>query len=108
MSILANGQVPVAKTTIFEVGDGNIRPVDGARIEKITLFNTNPAQQTAIIFIKERNGTSRQLRQFQLLENEGGEYLEPGEFLPLKNGDVIEAQTTTASAVDFVVFGERV
>ncbi len=105
MTILANGQVATTKSTIFEANDPSSSGDGEVKIEKISFFNTNSTQQTAILFIKKRNSTSIKLRQFVLLENEGGEYLEPGESLPLDNGDIIEAQTTTASAVDFIVFG---
>lgn len=108
MTILANGQVATTKSTIFEVEDPSSGGSGKVNVKKITLFNTNSTAQTAIIFIKERNGTSKILRQFGLEENDGGEYLEPGEELPLDNGDAIEAETTTAGAVDFVVFGEVV
>lgn len=107
MSILADGQVSTTKTTIFEVGDSAVLDTEIAVVEKITLFNTSAVEQTAAIFVKTAFGVSRQLRQFILLENEGGEYLEPGESLPLEMGDEIEAQTTSAGAVDFVIFGTR-
>lgn len=107
MTILASGQLQTTQSTIFEADGANIFSSADFIIEKITFFNTNAAQQTARLFIKKRNGTARQLRQFQMLENEGGEYLEPGEFLDLDNGDALQALTTTASAVDFVVFGTR-
>jgi len=106
MTILTDGQVATVKATIFEVGQTSILPGD-VTIQKITLFNASAVEQTAILYIKERFGTSRKLRQFKLLENEGGEYLEPGETLPLQNGDSLEAETTTAAAVNFVVFGKR-
>lgn len=102
MSILSDGTVAIAKTTIYEVD-----PIFFAKsdVEKIVLFNTSSTDQTAILYVKVRNGTSKILRQFVLQENEGGEYLEPGEQLLLDAGDIIEAETTTASVVDFTVFG---
>ena len=107
MTILADGQVSTTKTVIFEVGDSAVLDTENAVVEKITLFNTSAVEQTASLFIKKGFSVSRQLRQFILLENEGGEYLEPGETLPLEMGDEIEAQTTSAGAVDFVIFGTR-
>ena len=107
MTILANGQIATIKSTIFEVKDGDVLPTEKVTVEKITFFNENALEQTAILSIKIFSGTSRVIRQFKLLQNEGGEYLEPGESLPLENGDSLEAQTTTASAVNFVVFGSR-
>ncbi len=105
MSILADGQVEITKATIFEIGESSVLRITSAVVDKITLFNTDPLAQTAVLFVKKRFGVSRQIRQFILQQNEGGEYLEPGEKLTLDIGDVIEANTTTASAVDFVIFG---
>ena len=107
MTILADGQLETTQSTIFEVEDPSIRGIGKVTIKKITFFNTNALEQTAILHIKKRNGISRVLRQFKLLLNEGGEYLEPGETLDLDNGDILQAITTTASAVNFVVFGSR-
>ena len=107
MTILANGQVATSKATIFEVADTDVLNTERASIEKVTFFNENAAEQTAILFCKERFGSSRKIRQFKLLQNESGEYLEPGDNLPLENGDRLEAQTTTVSAVNFIVFGSR-
>ncbi len=107
MAILANGQVATSKATIFEVADTDILNTERILIDKVTFFNENIAEQTAILFVKERFGSSRKIRQFKLLQNEGGEYLEPGDSLSLEIGDSLEAETTTASAVNFVVFGSR-
>lgn len=104
MTILADGQVSTTQSTLYEVGSA----VLSAKVEKVTFFNTNVADQTAILFVKSRFGTPRKVRQFIMPENNGGEYLEPGEFLPLGNGDSLEAITTTAVAVDFIVFGSEV
>ena len=107
MTILASGQLKVVPTTIFEVSGADVLDTEKASIEKVTFFNENAAEQTAILFVKERFGSSRKMRQFKLLQNEGGEYLEPGDNLPLEIGDSLEAETTTANAVNFVVFGSR-
>ena len=108
MTILANGQIATTQSTIFEVTDTDILDTDKVQIEKITFFNTNVLAQTTILFLKTRFGISRELRQFVLNQNDGGEYLEPGEVLTLDNGDELLAQTTTASAVNFAVIGERI
>jgi len=63
--------------------------------------------QTTLLFVKPRFGGVRQLRQFVLRQNNGGEYLEPGEFLPLGTFDSLVASTSTAATVDFLVFGEE-
>lgn len=101
MTILADGQLSDSQSTIFEVGS----LFASAVIEKITFFNPTENDETAALFVTCNGGTARQLRQFILEENNGGEYLEPGETLPLETQDALEAFTTTADAVDFVVFG---
>lgn len=108
MAILADGQITTSQADIFEVTDTGVLGLGSASINKITFFNTNAAEQTAILFVKKLSGTARKLRQFKLQENEGGEYLEPGETLRIDHGDTLQAITTTAGAVDFVVFGALV
>lgn len=103
MTILAEGQLSDTQTTIYEVGAG----IESSEIEKITFFNPSSESEIARLFVKARFGGARELRQFTLRATDGGEYLEPGEFLQLGNRDSLEAFTTTAATVDFVVFGEE-
>jgi len=107
VTILASGQLAVTQTAIFEAEGADV--LDGASftIEKITFFNVNATAQTAILYLQKQFGASRKLRQFVLQENEGGEFLEPGEILTLENGDQLLAETTTANSVNFAVLGER-
>lgn len=107
MTILASGQLEVTQSTIFEADGGDVFDSASFTIEKITFFNINAAAQTAILYLQKQFSTSRKLRQFVLQQNEGGEFLEPGEVLTLENGDQLLAETTTANAVNFAVLGER-
>ena len=107
MAILASGQVAATKSTIFEVTDADILDTTEALILKVSIFNTGSSEQTTTLFVKEKNSTSRQLRQFKLKENESGEYIEPGDSLPMDHGDVLQAQTSAAGLVDYVVIGNR-
>ena len=107
MAILASGQVAATKSTIFEVADADILKTTKADIEKVSLFNTGSGEQTTTLFVTEKNGSSRQLRQFKLKENESGEYIEPGDSLPMEHGDILQAQTSAAGLVDYVVIGTR-
>ncbi len=107
MTILAEGQLAITQETIFEADGGDVFGSASFTLEKITFFNTNAAAQTAILYLKKRGLTSRELRQFVLQISEGGEYLEPGEVLKLQNGDQLLAETTSASVVNFAVIGER-
>lgn len=107
MTILADGQLAITQSTIFVADGSSVFDSASFSIDKITFFNTNDLAQTTILFLKTRFGTSRELRQFILQQNDGGEYLEPGELITLENGDQLRAETTTASAVNFTVIGTR-
>lgn len=109
MAILAEGTIPVGRAVVFKVGvDPNTNVINFERlnITKITMFNKVLTQQTIILYVKEKFGVFRKLRQYQLKINESAEYLQGGEVLPLRPGDDLEAETTTAGAVDFVVYGD--
>lgn len=107
MSILSDGQVSNVQGTIFIVDRLDVRPKKTAKIEKITFFNTSATAQTAILFLRKKGEVARSIRQFVLQENEGGEYLEPGEFIVLTDADELQAVTTTDAVVNFAVIGER-
>lgn len=112
MTILIDGLVPTTRTVIYRVGTTgsdfrtDVINFDEIKVTKITLFNNIQTQQTIILYVKKRFGEFRKVRQIQLKINESADYLEDGEFLPLHPGDELEAETTTADAVDFVVYGD--
>lgn len=109
MAILAEGTIPVVQAVIFRTGvDPNTDVINFERlnITKITMFNNIQTQQTIILSVRKKFGVFRKLRQYQLKINESAEYLQAGEVLPLRPGDDLQAETTTAGAVDFVVYGD--
>ncbi len=112
MAILAEGAISATRAVIFETGTSgsdfrtDVTRFSRADITKITMFNNIATPQTVILSVKKKFGVFRKLRQFKLNINENGEYLEPGEVLSLQAGDVLEAETSNADAVDFVVYGE--
>ena len=109
MTILAEGTIPATRAAIFKTGVDfrtDVLNFDKIDVVKITMFNNILAEQTVILSIKKKFGVFRKLRQYKLKQNENGEYLEPGESLPLRAGDVLEAETTNNDAVDFVVYGD--
>ena len=117
MAILAEGTIPATPEIIYRVGQSvgdkttfetGVIDFDRITLDKITFFNNIQTQQTVILSMKRKSGGFRKLRQFQLKINESGEYLQAGELLPLRAGDELEAETTTADAVDFVVCGTLV
>lgn len=101
MAILALGQVTTQQSDIFKVSE----LAKSAEVEKVVFFSDSPDAQTVILFVKPTFQAARKLRQFKLLESESGEYLEPGEFLPMSSGDSLQA-STSGSTLDFVVFGK--
>jgi hypothetical protein len=94
---LADGQVPNTKGTIYTVGGSTV-----GYVKLINLFNTNAAQQTINLYVKRNGSVSRQLRQFVLAQYESGYYDLP---MTLSDGDIIEADSTNASAVDYLITG---
>jgi len=108
MAILAEGTLAITQTAIFALDRGTFRQKKNATVNKITFFNEVSAPQTAILSLRRGNtGDVRAIRQFILRQFNGGEYLEPGEFLELTNGDELLAETSNASSVNFVIVGER-
>lgn len=114
MAILADGTIPTAREVIFTVGpttsgeltfDTDIINFSKVFVNRITIFNNVLTQQTVILYVKKKFGEFRKLRQYVLKLNESAEYLGGGEFLALQPGDILEGETTTADAVDFVVYG---
>ena len=109
MAILANGTIPATEEPVYIVTGTDFRTdvIDFERvtINKITMFNNIQTQQTIILSIKKKDGEPRKLHQYILKRDESAAYLDGGELLPLEVDDEIVAQTTTADAVDFVIYG---
>lgn len=97
---IADGQVSNAKAAIYTVGAATV-----GFVKQVTFYNTNAAVQTLEVWIKRSGGTSRQRRRFTLAQDESVDLLDDGESIELSTGDAIEARTTTAAAVDYMVLG---
>jgi hypothetical protein len=69
------------------------------------MFNTNAATQTIDVWLRRSGGSARRIHRAVIAQNESVEFLDQGETIELSAGDTIEAQTTTASAVDYIVTG---
>lgn len=74
-------------------------------IKQISLFNSNAAEQTILLYLKQAGGTARLWRRYVLAQNESAEVLEDGVVVTLEANDTIEAVTTTASAVPYFITG---
>jgi len=92
--VLADGQLPTSKVALFTAATTTY-------LRSLSLFNTNPASQTIKIYFNV-NGTSRQVKQYTLLQFESAELDHP---VILEAGDTIEGFTTTGAAVDYVITG---
>jgi hypothetical protein len=96
---LADGQLPSSKGTLYTVPALTV-----AYVKKLTLFNTNAATQTILVYLNT-TGTSRVWRRFVLAQNESADVLGEGDSAILQAGDLIEASSTNASAVDYYIAG---
>lgn len=97
--VLAEGQLPTSKTALYTVPASTV-----AYVKLFDMLNTNAAQQTIIIYLNTA-GTSRSYGRAILEINEFASVLSDSETIELQAGDTIEAQTTTASAVDYTITG---
>lgn len=100
-AVLADGQLPSTQGAIF-TGPA----VTVTYVKRISLFNTNAAQQTIDLYLNV-SGSARRWRRYVLNQHESAEVLETGDAIVLEAGDTIEAITTTASAVDYYVCGVK-
>lgn len=76
-------------------------------IKSCDFYNTNAVTQTLELRITRSGSTARKLVQVSLAQNYRLQLLDEGEVLVLSTGDVLQAQTTTATAVDFTITGAK-
>lgn len=93
------GQLPTTKTALYTVASDT-----AAYVKQFSIFNTNAVTQTVLVYVNF-SGTSRLWRRYSLTQNESAELLDQNQVLVLPEGAIIEAQTTTASAVDCFILG---
>jgi hypothetical protein len=94
--VLAEGQVASTKGTLYTVPAST-----KAYVKSITFYNTNAATQTLNVYLKP-GATSRQIYRVSLAQYATYELTVP--YL-LEAADLIEADTTTGTAVDYVITG---
>jgi len=97
--VLADGQVASSKGTLYTVPGSTV-----TYVKWLSLHNTNSTAETVIVYAKP-GSTSRIIARVVLQANEHARILDGNEVLILEDGDLIEAETTTASKVDFVISG---
>ena len=96
---LAAGSVATTWGTIY--GPSGVKAV----IKSIDCFNNNAATQTLELRITRSGGSARNWKRATLAQNEYVTFISDGETLVLSDGDVLQAQTTTVSAVDYTITG---
>ena len=97
---LADGQVATTTGAIYTVPASTV-----AVLRSVSFFNTNATTQTLNVYVTRSGGTRRQIFQASMDQNTSLALLSEGETLALSTGDVLEADTTTATAVDYLVTG---
>src|SRR4030067_916691 len=95
--ILPNGQVAATKTTLYTVPGAT-----QAIVRTVGLTHVANGAQTVILYVKKSGGTSRAFSRAVLDTNEFAHEEDIG---TLDAGDELEAETTNAASVDYVVMG---
>lgn len=100
--ILADGQLPNTKTTLYTVPGSTAAGIAIAR-----LVNTDSSARTANFYVKKSGGTSRRIipKDYSLAVGALLSVLEPGEVIPLQAGDIIEGDASAATVVDYTIYG---
>ena len=96
---LADGQIATSWATILAPS--------GAKwiVKSLDMHSANAASQTVETRITRSGSTARVWKRVVLEQNEMVEFLTEGETLVLSAGDGLQAQTTTATAVDYTATG---
>lgn len=99
-SILAEGQVDAAKSTIYAVPSST-----QAIIRTITFAHVAGGVQAVTLYVKKSGSVSRV---FSRTELSSSDFSHEEAIGTLDAGDEIEAETTDAASVDFTVMGVQV
>lgn len=93
--LLAEGQLPATKTTLFTAASPTI-------IKSITLVNTDSVARTVNLYIKRT--TSRHIIPVNLSLAAGACYADDLNRV-LGTGDILEGDASSASVIDYVISG---
>ena len=99
-NILANGQLPNAKGTLYTVP-----ALTTAYVKFVNGYNTGAGSETVVFYVKKAAGTSRVLGRAVLAADEQTRVVDKEETITLGAGDQIEGETTTAATVDYLITG---
>ena len=98
---IADGQIASSQAAIYTV-PANYTAI----INYIHLHNTGISPETVTLWLKRSGSTARVFLRIPALEPDVTLFpLDPSEELTLSAGDSLEAQTTTATTVDYFITG---
>jgi hypothetical protein len=97
--ILADGQLAATKSTIYTTPASNY-----AYVKFFSVFNTSASSQTVVVYVNA-TGTSRVIARVELAQYESARIIDKDELLALEAGDLIEAQSSSGTSVDYVISG---
>lgn len=96
--ILADGQLPSSKATLFTATGRTI-------VRLINAHQVSGGTQTVIFYVKKAAGTSRLLSRAVLATDE---FAQEEQIETLDIGDQIEGQSTNATSVDYLIMGVKI
>lgn len=97
---LGSGQIASSQGVLYTVPALSV-----AYLKSLSISHTSATPQTVIIYLKESGGTARRYRTFVLNEDESADVISPGSSIQLSAGDTLEAETTSATTVDWFLTG---
>jgi hypothetical protein len=97
--VLASGQLPDTKGTLYTVPVGN-----KAKVTFLSLANVSVGAEVPILYLKP-GADSRAFFKKSLAANTSEIVIGNGTVLDLEQGDIIEGETDNAAAVDYVITG---
>jgi len=95
---LADGQVGGSAANVYAVPSGKT-----AVIKTFSVYNTNTTAETVKAYVLRKGGTARQIGIAVLAQNESKEFIDNA--ITLSSEDSLQAETTTASKVDYSITG---
>jgi hypothetical protein len=98
--VLAEGQLGNTKATLYTA-------TTTVLVKFGHVHNQGSASETVIIYVKA-GATSRIIGRCVIAQHESADFIDKDEALTLESGDLIEGETTNASAVDYVITGATV
>jgi len=96
---IADGQVATSWANIY--APSGVKAI----LKTVDFFNTSATQQTLELRVTRSGSTARNFPRATLEQNESMRLLTDGESLVLSTGDVLQAQTTTTTVVDYTITG---